>query len=80
MTESMLLCPKCRIMFLFQKDLDLHLEAFPGSREEHQRRLQEAHDRGERSQFEAHGGADAWIQSWERRIREYELLRKEISR
>ena len=66
-------------MFLSQKDLDLHLEAFPGSREEHQRRLEEAHERGDRSQFEAHGGADAWLQSWERRIQEYDLMRKRRS-
>lgn len=72
-------CQKCRMVFMSQRDLSLHLEAFPGSRDQHQRALQEAHERGERSQFEAHGGADAWIQSWADRIREYDLMRKRRS-
>lgn len=76
MTDFEFPCQKCRIVFMSQRDLSLHLDAFPGSREEHQRRLEEAHARGERSQFEAHGGADAWLQSWTSRIQEYELLRK----
>jgi len=68
MTETMFLCPKCRVfidgkpvermLFATQTDLDFHLAAWPGNKKEHQRALQLAHEKADLDQFERHSGAD----------------------
>ena len=68
LTDETFPCFKCRrwkagqsiegMVFSSQKDLDLHLQAWPGNKHDHQRALQLAHDETELVQYRLHGGAD----------------------